>query len=251
MNETRIYGTPVSVDAENVKAFWEHRAEMYGEKGDGAVSCGEQFPDSVEKRNAFIRELLTAQIDITTSTRVLDIGCGVGRLAKMLLPRCGFYYGVDLSQNMVDAARQTCEQMKLDGYKADHKVEQLSFFDTLQKTPDYYGGAFDCIIVCGVCAYINDEILQQSFGKMPALLQSHSTVLFLEPVGQGERLTLNNFHSDALDALYSAIYRTEEEYLSLYRPLFQAGFSIAKKGRIPGFDEEYKDTFRWYAVLKR
>ena len=32
MNETRVYGTAVSVNEENIKSFWEQRAEMYKEK---------------------------------------------------------------------------------------------------------------------------------------------------------------------------------------------------------------------------
>ncbi len=251
MNETRIYGASVSVNEERIKVFWEQRAGMYGEKGDRAVLCGEQFSDSGEKRNAFTREVNVPQLHITRDTRVFDVGCGVGRLARMLLPKCGFYYGVDFSQNMVHAARQTCEQMKSDGCKADYKVEQLSFFDALQKSPEYYGGTFDCIIVCGVCMYVNDEILQESFCNIPALLGSHSAALFQETVGKRERLTLNNFYSGALNTFYSAIYRTPEEYLSFYQPLLKAGFSIERQGKFPNLDENYADTYRWYAVLKR
>ncbi len=251
MSETRIYGTPVSVNADDIRNFWEQRARMYGEKGDCAVLCGEQFSDSGEKRNAFTREVIVPQLHITGDTRVLDVGCGVGRLAKMLLPLCGFYYGVDFSQNMVNAARQTCEQMKSDGCKADYKVKQLSFFDALQKLPEYYGGTFDCIIVCGVCMYVNDEILQESFCNIPALLGRHSTAFFQEHAGRRERLTLNNFYSDVLNTSYNAIYRTPEEYLSFYQPLLKAGFSIERQGEFSNLDENYADTYRWYAVLKR
>ncbi len=252
MNETRIYGTAVSVNEENIKAFWEQRAGMYGEKGDSTVVlCGEQFPDAAAKQNAFTRDVLIPQLNITGNARILDVGCGVGRLAGMLLPKCGFYYGVDFSRNMVNTARQICEKMKADGCKADYKVEQLSLSDALQKTPDYYGGVFDCVCFCGVCMYVNDEILRESFCNIPTLLGSRSAVLFQESVGKRERLTLNNFYSDALHTLYNAIYRTPEEYLSLYRPLLEAGFSIERQGKFPDLDEYYADTYRWYAVLKR
>jgi len=252
MDETRIYGTAVSVNEERIQAFWEQRAGMYGEKGDSTVAlCGEQFSDAVEKQNAFTRDVLIPQLDITDHSRILDVGCGVGRLARMLLPTCGSYYGVDLSQGMVDTARQICEKMKSDGCKADHKIEQLSLSDALQKTPDYYGGVFDCVCFCGVCMYVNDEILQKSFRNIPTLLGSHGAVLFQEPVGRGARLTLNDFYSGALDTLYNAIYRTPEEYLSFYQPLLDAGFSIERQGEFPSLGESYSDTYRWYAVLKR
>jgi len=252
MDETRIYGTAVSVDEKSIEAFWEQRAGRYGEKGDSTVVlCGERFSDAVAKQNAFLRDVLIPRLNITGSSRVLDVGCGVGRLARMLLPRCGFYYGVDVSRSMVDTARQTCERMRSDGCEADYKIEQLSFSDALQKTPDDYGGAFDCVCFCGICMYVNDEILQRSFRNLPTLLASRGAVLFQEPVGKRERLTLNNFYSGTLNTLYNAIYRTPEEYLSFYQPLIQAGFSIDRQGEFPNPGENYADTYRWYAVLKR
>lgn len=252
MNETRVYGTAVSVNEENIKSFWEQRAEMYKEKGDSTVILyGEQFSDALEKQNAFTSDVLIPQLNITGNSRILDVGCGVGRLARMLLPKCGFYYGVDFSKSMVNTTRLVCEKMKSEGCKADYKIEQLSLSDALQKTPDYYGGVFDCICFCGVCMYVNDEILQESFCNIPKLLGNCSAVLFQEPVGISERLTLNNFYSGALNTLYNAIYRTPEEYLSLYQPLLNAGFSVEHQGNIPDLDENYAETYRWYAVLKR
>ncbi len=252
MNKTRIYGTAVSVNEDNIRAFWEQRAGMYEEKGDSTVILyGERFSGAVEKQNAFTRDVLIPQLNIAGNSRILDVGCGVGRLARMFLPKCGFYYGADFSRNMVNTTRRICEKMKSDGCKADYKIEQLSLSDALQKTPDYYGGAFDCVCFCGVCMYVNDELLRESFCSIPALLGSRSAVLFQEPVGKRERLTLNNFYSGALNTLYNAIYRTPEEYLSLYQPLLKAGFSVECQGKVPGLDDNYADTYRWYAVLKR
>ncbi len=252
MNETRIYGKAVPVNEENIKAFWEQRAGMYEEKGDSTVILyGEQLSDALERQNSFTREVLIPQLNISGDSRILDVGCGVGRLARMLLPKCGLYYGVDFSESMVNTTRKVCERMKSDGCKADYKIEQLSLSEALQKTPDHYGGVFDCICFCGVCMYVNDEVLQESFCNIPALLGSRSAALFHEPVGIRKRLTLNNFYSGALSTLYNAIYRTPQEYLSLYQPLLNAGFSVESQGKIPDLDENYSDTYRWYAVLKR
>lgn len=111
---------------------------MYKEKGDSTVILyGEQFSDALEKQNAFTSDVLIPQLNITGNSRILDVGCGVGRLARMLLPKCGFYYGMDFSKSMVNTTRLVCEKMKSEGCKADYKIEQLSLSDALQKTPDY------------------------------------------------------------------------------------------------------------------
>ena len=45
-------------------------------------------------------------------------------------------------------------------------------------------------------------------------------LFIMEPVSRmGERLTLKDFYSEGLDADYSAIYRTEEEYMELFKGL--------------------------------
>ncbi|MET0283769.1 MAG: class I SAM-dependent methyltransferase [Polyangiales bacterium] len=45
---------------------------------------------------------------LSSSARVLDFGCGIGRIAEALAPRVARLDGVDLSANMVDVARTRC-----------------------------------------------------------------------------------------------------------------------------------------------
>jgi ubiquinone/menaquinone biosynthesis C-methylase UbiE len=42
------------------------------------------------------------------TTRVVEIGCGIGRFATALAPRVARYHGLDVSNGMVAAARQRC-----------------------------------------------------------------------------------------------------------------------------------------------
>jgi SAM-dependent methyltransferase len=44
--------------------------------------------------------------------RVLDLGCGTGRLARALVPDCFEYTGVDLSDEMLNVARKTVDTAK-------------------------------------------------------------------------------------------------------------------------------------------
>jgi predicted TPR repeat methyltransferase len=45
---------------------------------------------------------------LAPTTRLLDFGCGIGRIAEALAPRVARVEGVDISPKMVEAARQRC-----------------------------------------------------------------------------------------------------------------------------------------------
>ncbi len=54
------------------------------------LSCLESIiPEQYAKKNDFDREYIIPRLGITGDTHILDIGCGVGRIAEMILPLTG------------------------------------------------------------------------------------------------------------------------------------------------------------------
>lgn len=246
MDETRVYGRAVEIDSDHVKQFYEQRAASAHETGYNAVLLGSQDPEAVQQKNHFERDYILPMLEIGPDSRVLDIGCGVGRWAEFVLPVCGFYCGTDFSKGMTQATQAVCRR-----YEKQFQVHNLSFSETVRQTAGYFGGAFDAVISAGVCMYINDQELEEIFHQLPSLLKPSSRLFFTEAVGLEKRLTLNEFPSEALQTAYSAIYRTPEEYNRFYAPLLAAGFSIKKQEFIPNYGENYSDSGRWYTVLER
>lgn len=244
----RIYGEKTSIDMGQVKDFYNRRAGTVKDKV-GAVLLGSQNPDILEQKNSFERNYIAPLLNIGQNTRILDLGCGVGRWAEFVLPQCGFYFGIDFSEEMVKIAQKTCSDMF--PAESKYKLSCMPLLDAVTKSPDYYGGKFGAVICAGVFMYINDETINQIFHRIPGLLEEQCTIFFTEPVGIKERLTLKEFASDALQASYNAIYRTPEEYVELYEPLLQAGFSIERQKYCPTFGETYTDTGRYFMILKR
>lgn len=80
-------------------ALWtnEHDAAMwvagYVDEDELAVSAGKTV------------NLLMSALDIQTTDRVLEIGCGIGRVGKALAPLCDTWIGADISAGMIAAAR--------------------------------------------------------------------------------------------------------------------------------------------------
>ena len=242
----RIYRETVSINTDQVRDFFNNRAKMVADKGVSVVMLQEHDQDSAIKECNFEEEIVKQRLQITPKTRVLELGCGIGRLAESILPMCGFYCGIDFSEEMITTAKSICSK-----YGSHAQFHTMSCTEATEKNSDFFGGKFDCLVVSGIFMYINDEELTQIFNRLPNLLSKCSTIYFLDPVGVGERLTLCEFYSKELQTTYNAIYRTPEEYNQAYQPLFQAGFSIIEQGPVPQAKKQYSDSDRWYTIFKR
>jgi len=245
--ENRVYGERVSISEEETRNFWDSRAEMAEHRGSGAVLCGDQAKDAPGRKDAYDREYILPRLNITKDSRVLDVGCGIGRIAGMVIPLCGAYWGTDFSSEMIKAA----EKRNTPRGGGTARFRALSFSETMERDAAFFGGGFDVLLSFGVHAYINDEDLTRGFRQMPRLLNGHATLCFQELVGLGKRLTLDRFPSKELHTNYSVIYRMREEYMDLYAPLFQAGFSIQEEGMIPDYGNSHVDSDRWYIIMRR
>ena len=67
----------------------------------------------MERRHKRIAELMLAQIDMPSTARVLDVGCGDGWVARLLADQLedGAFVGIDISNEMIQTARRTCDHL--------------------------------------------------------------------------------------------------------------------------------------------
>ncbi len=101
--------------------------------------------------------------------------------------------------------------------------------------------------------YINDKDLLKGMEQLLEKMDAHVRVYFTETIALTERLTLNEFYSEALKTDYDVIYRTETEYNQIYKSWLDAGFQIIEQGLLPHLnkEKEYSETDRWYTILER
>ena len=101
--------------------------------------------------------------------------------------------------------------------------------------------------------YINDEILLKGMSQLLDKIDERARVYLTETIALTERLTLDEFYSEALKADYDVIYRTEAEYNHIYKSWLEAGFRIVEQGMLPHLnkEKEYSETERWYTILER
>lgn len=246
--ERRIYGVPTDINEQQVCNFYNKRATRFSELGDTTVLLGDSNPDAAVAHNKFEREVILPKLGLSSESRFLDIGCGTGRIAEAVIPLAGYYCGTDLTTGIVEVAKSQCVFPN-----RQYDFHNLSFAETVDRSAESYGGTFNTIFSSGVFMYINDEELCGELNKLLKLMDDTCICYFENTVAIHERLTLNEFPSDALKDNYSAIYRTREEYAELYRPLIDAGFVVAEEQLIAasGNYGNLSETERWYIILKR
>lgn len=243
----RIYGKEIDIDADSVKTFWDKRALLVEEKGWGTVNLGDQDSTIGEKMYKYESEKIMPRLGIGKDTRVLDLGCGMGRWAKMVLPYCGFYCGIDFSEELIKIAKKLC--------KADSKhgvFHSMPVTEAVNQPASFFGGTFNCIIIAGLCIGVNDNDLRTLFDNLSGLCGTECVIYIKETAAFDKRLTLSNFESKELKSSYNAIYRTPGEYESLFKPLFSEGFFVSESFFFPEeLGRKREETNAWCTILKR
>ena len=94
------------------------------------------------------KETLLPFINIDHNLKVLDLGCGNGRWAGILVKKCKNYIGVDLSKRFIEIARK----------RIPH--ENASFI--CMPVQEYYEDEqYDLILLVGLLTYLNDEDIEK------------------------------------------------------------------------------------------
>lgn len=79
---------------------------------------------------------------------------------------------------------------------------------------------FDVIIFSGFLMYINDGDIGTVMEEVNKIGSENMKIFAMEPISCMEtRLTLKDFYSEGLESDYNAIYRTEDEYVEVFKKL--------------------------------
>src|SRR5688572_27439221 len=91
--------------------YWEERARRFAREGAGlSAVCSYGMPEFYNRMiDRCQRVALEPWFDIVPGTRVLDVGCGVGRWSSMLASRGAVVTGIDLSPTMIEEAQRRAQ----------------------------------------------------------------------------------------------------------------------------------------------
>jgi SAM-dependent methyltransferase len=154
--------------------YWEDRAQRFAGEGAGlAAVCAYGMPEFYNRAIQLEQRLaLRPWLEVEPGTRVLDVGCGVGRWSRMLAGRGATVTGVDLSPTMIAQAQRRAAAEGV----ADHchfRVQDLSKLDV--------EGQFDVVLGVTVLQHILDpEMLRAAVRGMTARLAPGGRMILLE-----------------------------------------------------------------------
>ncbi|MFH1616976.1 MAG: glycosyltransferase [Candidatus Margulisiibacteriota bacterium] len=165
--------------------------------------------DSGGEKNAFdesgriCASWLLARGLCSSSSKVLDIGCGMGRIMKALSPFVKEIHGVDISSSMINKARKYLAGI---GNVALH----LGAGDSLQ---DFKNAQFDLVVAFWLAGHLPKEILSRYLKEISRTLKPGKFLLLQRPT----KNFLGRCHSKALVPNHPAYPHSKRAILKMAR----------------------------------
>lgn len=154
--------------------YWEDRARRFAVHGDGlAAVCSYGMPRFYNRLIQFSqRRALEPWLQAGPGTRVLDVGCGIGRWSRLLAARGARVTGVDLSPTMIAEAERRAAASGL--------VSRCRFL-VQDSAALEVGGEFDLIVCVTVLQHILEtEALRSALRRMALHLAPQGRLVVLE-----------------------------------------------------------------------
>jgi SAM-dependent methyltransferase len=195
----------VSTDAALARwsALYDRLAGMSPEAAVAVYSLGS--PELLKAATSEITNYLRRKGLLGHDRKLLEIGCGIGRLAEALAPEVGSIAGIDLSAEMIRQARQRCAGHRNVDFAHVSGRGLNGFKDT----------SFDLVLAVDVFPYMvqaGAEIVASNMAESARALKDRGT------------LAIFNFSYGCGD---------EQERLEVRRYADQSGFAIVENGTRP------------------
>jgi 2-polyprenyl-3-methyl-5-hydroxy-6-metoxy-1,4-benzoquinol methylase len=200
----------------NPRRYWDWAARRFGSEDDGwkaVLHCGgsvqyNRYMHFVHQRalNSFIAE--------TSGKRVLDAGCGVGRLTTHFAKRGAHVIAIDGSQSMLKIAQRSLRSQNLKATFTQMDLTQLGLRDT----------SFDLVSCIIVLLHLSeDKDFHSAIGEMIRVTRPGGYILILDEIpkdrssGQvGHKRVLNDYR-EAIEAAGGQIEEVRLVAVSPYR----------------------------------
>lgn len=241
MNDTFAH----EIDKQSVAKFFRERAAKISELGHvQAVIYQDKNPELAQCRDEAEKTKLLPLLKLQGSEAVLDVGCGTGRWADVVVPKCRQYVGTDFSKELIDIAVSRFASSA----HVDFRCVPAELISN-----EILNEKFQVILSLGLFIYLNDDELAQAVKGYALLSDVSCRILIREPVGTDSKLTIKEHYSDDMDQEYNAIYRTEQELMKLFEAyLFSNGFKMSGHGDV--YDNSLNnrmDTKQKWFLLER
>lgn len=242
----RIKGEKVDIDYEKTKEFFESRGDKYNEAHPYVTTMYQDSnPHLTDARNQEEVSRILPLLNLDADSRILDMGCGIGRWADAVGDDILSYLGVDFSRSLIEIARTR-------NTRRQFSFEQMSVCDFEEYYRNRKLTPFNRMIIAGVLMYLNDRDAEHIFHILSEILTDNAIVYIREPVGVSGRLTLKDFYSQELSHDYHTIYRSADEYRDMIQT-YAPDMDVEQEGFLFGnlLLNNRKETSQYYFIMRK
>ncbi|MDC0598485.1 methyltransferase domain-containing protein [Gammaproteobacteria bacterium] len=205
----------MAIDTKKVMDFWSSRVEKMGTIPVEALTNLEENKSLMDEKVSLEQNKVFQWINPTDETTILDLGAGIGNWSLPLAKKSKKVLAVEYIDNLVEIGRKLA---------ADAGIKNIEFI--CAPAQDYVCNTkVDLVFISGLFVYLNDDDCERLIGNLGSCCHESTQIFVRDGTGIGERREINNKDSELLNAKYSAIYRTKDEYIKLFKGL---GYELKK-----------------------
>jgi 2-polyprenyl-3-methyl-5-hydroxy-6-metoxy-1,4-benzoquinol methylase len=152
---------------------WEERARTWGVSYRSVLFKG--FPEVLNRHlHRWHVRVVLDHLGPVTPLRVLDVGCGWGRICRPILERVpgAEVVGLDISERFVELYR--------------FETGQAAHVGSVTSLPKGLG-RFDCVVCVTTLMYVPRELLAESVGNLLSVLEPGGRLIIIEPDRSGRQ----------------------------------------------------------------
>lgn len=227
----RILHDHIELPINSVKKFFINRANKYVHDNPYiSILYQDNDHELALSRDIHEKNKIMPLLEVNADTKILDVGCGIGRWADPFLQKnIHCYVGIDFCEELIEKANSRIQESNYLFYTLP--AQNIAEIDSNHQAP------FNLVIISGLFLYMNDDEVISFFSGLKSKLQPNATLYIREPLAIEDRLTLNGYWSEELQHEYFSIYRTRDEFIQL----IEQGLNIDSTGYIK-FKSLYEDT---------
>jgi SAM-dependent methyltransferase len=150
---------------------WEQRSKKWGASLRSVLFKG--APDAMNQHiDRWHKKIIFETIKPQLALRILDVGCGYGRLTLAIAERFADAHiiGIDVSRTFVDLFRE--------------KTGRPAFIGEVNRLPNNMG-LFDCILCITVLMYVDRDNIEPSLRDLLSHLTPSGSIILIEPSSSG------------------------------------------------------------------